>query len=115
MLKPSLKHLSNIAVPYISTVWYELGYQLLPDGYISKLKEIQETTPSDPQKCCSKMMEYWLEVIPSASWYDLIQALKSPAVQLVSQSESIENKIKGIRIYIHICMYICIYNIFTND
>ena len=92
--KPTLADLQDILVPNVTDVWYNLGIELLPES-IPKLKGIEKTYPNDLERCCLEMLQYWLEVKPSATWKAVIQALRSSGLQRVRTSEVIERKING--------------------
>ena len=93
-LKPRIKDLQTIVVPHVAADWYGIGIALLNNKDVPKLKEIQVDYPSYSQKCCIKMLQYWLEVTPSATWNDLIETLSSK-LQLVAASEKIKRQLKG--------------------
>ena len=56
-------------------LWKDLGIELLGGGSNDDLNIIKNNN-SDVQDCCSKMFQLWLERQPTASWRQLIQALK---------------------------------------
>ena len=73
---PSLKQLHWFK-DYFSPQWFYLGVQLLPDcDDVHKLKGFEQNHPNDKDKCCSDMLEFWIQKYPSASWLDLIRALR---------------------------------------
>ena len=45
----------------------------------------------DHKTCCKEMFWYWLRSNPNASWYHLIECLKSSAVELHALAADIEN------------------------
>jgi len=57
-------------------VWRDLGIELLGQNEISQLDVIKVNNGSDVTKCCSGMLALWLQRQPSASWSQLIGALK---------------------------------------
>ena len=93
--KPTLADLQRIVVPNAADTWFKLGVELLPESSIPKLNGIDKTYPKDPERCCLEMLLYWLEVKPSTTWEAVIQALRSPGLQLVKTSEEVEKKIYG--------------------
>ena len=73
--------------------WYELGIQLLNEGQESRLDSIKSDNGSDSKKCCIQMFWYWLESHPEATWQDLLESLRSPALELHNTAATIEAKI----------------------
>ena len=60
----------------ISPHWFYVGIQLLEDSYVFNLKIIEEDHPNDVEKCCHKMLQYWLKVDDEANWNKLIYSLE---------------------------------------
>lgn len=50
---------------------------------------------SDYITCCKELFWYWLRSDPHASWYKLVQCLKSPAVELHTLAANIEMSFTG--------------------
>ena len=73
-------------------VWKDIGVELLGGESKDALNVIECNNPSDVTKCCSKMFDLWLDRQPSASWRQLIQALKQ--VQLDRLANQFESKLK---------------------
>ena len=92
MSKPTLKDLQAIVVPKVAAKWNELGIALLCDS--PKLEEIHNDY-QNCRRCCLEMIRYWLEITPSATWGGLLQALRSPDLELINNAEEIEREIKG--------------------
>ena len=103
--KPILKDLQKIVVPKVTAKWYELGIALLPNSCIAKLDEICENYSNNCQKCCLMMIHHWLKTTPSATWSDILLALRSSALELTENAEKIEMEIKG-----YLIMYLILYN-----
>jgi len=57
-------------------VWRDLGIELLGQDGISQLDVIKVNNGNDVTKCCSEMLTLWRQRQPSASWNQLIEALK---------------------------------------
>ena len=57
-------------------VWRDLGIELLGQDGISQLDVIKVNNGNDVTKCCSEMLALWRQRQPSASWNQLIEALK---------------------------------------
>ena len=80
--KPTIKVLqSSKIISAIGTKWYELGIALLDDDKAEQL-EIIEGNNSEITRRCTAMLKYWLETHSNATWNDLVEALKSPGVEL---------------------------------
>ncbi|XP_065907962.1 uncharacterized protein [Dysidea avara] len=79
---PTLKLLNRLVKKSVSSKWYDLGIELLDDDDCGKLDEIQSNNPKDKQ--------------PSASWNQLIQALRQPSIELDGLANEIEQKLKSI-------------------
>jgi len=57
-------------------VWRDLGIELLGQGEISQLDVIKVNNGNDVTKCCSEILALWRQRQPSASWSQLIEALR---------------------------------------
>ena len=80
-----------------------------------------EKSYSDLRDCCREMLQLWLQINTDASWEQLIDALKSPAIQLPNIAENIEQNLtasgmwlivltrKEMYTYMFYCIYICNY------
>ena len=90
--KPTKKKILDLVVPHVSPKWYELGVTLLKEEQESQLDVIQSNYSNDNKTCCREMFWYWLRSDPDANWYQLIECLKSPAVELYTLAAEIEKK-----------------------
>ena len=61
----------------------------------SELRLIQATHGNDVKKCCLHMLQYWMATHPEATWYHLIDKLKSPGVDLVAVAVEIQKNFTG--------------------
>jgi len=93
--KPTKKKILNIVVPEVVTHWYELGVDLLSEGEDKQLDVLQSNFSNNDEKCCAEMFWYWMRTDPNASWYKLVQSLKSKAVRLTSVAADIEKMFDG--------------------
>ena len=91
-LRPSKKKILDI-VNYVAPHWYELGIRLLNEGQESRLDSIKSDIGPDSKKCCIEMFWYWLESHPEATWQDLLESLRSQALELHNTAATIEAKI----------------------
>ena len=93
--KPSIKVLQHSEViSAIGPKWYELGIGLLDDNQLKKLKAIKIDN-SEVTRCCIEMLIYWLESHPTATYQDLVKALKTPGVELNNVATTVENLFPG--------------------
>ena len=76
--RPEISELHKHVKKEVSTRWYDLGVQLLGHDreHVNQLKIIKYNNPSDSEKCCVELFEYWLQVDTTASWNKLITALR---------------------------------------
>ena len=112
--KPTVKGLQTIKI-FIDAApkWYELGVELLDEDQIKQLNNI-ENDHSESTICCRKMLMYWLDSHPYATWYDLVEALKSPSVELKNVASTVETFI-GLFIEHELCtMYVTLLHTLTN-
>jgi len=94
-MKPLHRDLLNVLIPKAADKWHELGIQLLDQLHVSRLDQISADYPKNVQKCCYEMLRYWLQVDTEATWYKIIQALKSPGVLLSVAAAEVEQELKG--------------------
>ena len=81
-------------VPHVTPKWYELGVELLSEEQESQLDIIQSNY-NDNKTCCREMFWYWLRSNPDANWHQLVECLKSPAVELHTLAADIETMYTG--------------------
>ena len=70
--------------------WHDLGIELLDFNDVGELNVIEAEHPSDLSRCCTKMFELWLKKQPTASWNQLIEALRQPGIELGTLASKIE-------------------------
>ena len=51
---------------------------------------IKSNHKDDKGECCRQMFWYWLETTPNATWQQLLDSLKSPAIRLDTIAANIE-------------------------
>ena len=105
--KPSKKKLLDHVVTYVSPQWYVLGVKLFKEDQESHLDIIELDHVGDNKKCCIDMFWYWLNTNTSATWQQLIEALRSPAVELPVVAANLEEMLRGM-IAFHTNMFITI-------
>ena len=74
----------------IGTKWHDLGIELLDSSDVEELDTIEAEYPTDHKKCCTKMFSLWLRKQPTASWNQLIDALRQPGIELSTLAANIE-------------------------
>ena len=77
--------------------WYDVGLELLEPEDESKLDEIQTDKGGNVNECCGVMLYLWLQKQPYATWNQLIDALRSPGVELFDVASKIEEMLNGMR------------------
>ena len=71
--------------------WHDLGIELLDsDSSIDELDRIEAEHTSELNRCCKKMFQLWLKNQPSATWNQLIEALRQPDIELHALATKIE-------------------------
>ena len=79
--RPSLRQLQKLGIIMsVATKWYDLGLELLDDNQAKQLDNIKANSP-DVTKCCRDMFKYWLNSHPTASWYELVDALRATGIE----------------------------------
>ena len=90
--------------------WRDLGVVLMGQDALTDLNIIRVDYPNDVKQCCSRMFTEWRQRIPTASWKQLIEALKevdltqlaSELEELLIQDSKISQELKGIK-WLRIC------------
>ena len=93
--KPTKEKLLDHVVPHVTLRWYDLGVKLLKEEQELQLDVIEGNYADDKKECCKKMFWYWISTNTDASWQKLIEALRSPAVELPVVAADIEKMITG--------------------
>ena len=75
-------------IPNVGHRWRNLGVELLG------VDEAERLTGGN-QKRCSEILRIWLDRNPNADWYQLVEALDSPRVQLSDVAGEIRNMFTG--------------------
>jgi len=73
--RPSLAELVEVITPHYAAQWRRIGILLHITG--GTLDAIEQQYPTNPNWCCDKMLETWIETDESASWNTLIIAINS--------------------------------------
>ena len=81
---PSLKFFNRYVRGPVGIKWYDLGIELLDSDNTEELDKIKAQYSSNLNECCTMMFQLWLSKQPTASWNQLIDALRQPSIELVS-------------------------------
>lgn len=82
-------------IPYVIPQWYLLGLKLLEEEQEPYLDVIKLNHPGDNKTCCTETFWYWLNSNDNATWQQLIDALRSPAIGLCSVATELKEMLKG--------------------
>ena len=69
--------------------WYELGIELLDEDQLTQL-EIIKTNNIEVTRRCAEMFLCWLRTHSTATWQNLVDALKAPGVELNDVAATVE-------------------------
>ena len=69
--------------------WHDLGIELLDYNDVGELNTIEAEHSSVLNKC-TKMFDLWLKKQPTASWNQLIEALRQPGIEMGTLASKIE-------------------------
>ena len=86
---PTPKQLQNILKPDTSGLaarWHDLGKELLTNDTVGTLDVIMADHRNDVSACCNKMFAKWLEFQPSATWSQLIAALRNIGMKTAAEN-----------------------------
>ena len=86
--RPALKLLNK----HVSSKWHDLGLELLEQEDEETLNQIKSDNPKDVNECCKEMFQLWLRKCSTATWHQLIQALRE--VDLNSLATKIERMLR---------------------
>jgi len=86
---PSLKYLNRYVKKQVGSKWHDLGVELLEADDVATLDAIRsERLPDD--SACTRMFTFWLNKQPTATWNQLIEALRQPGIELNDLATKIE-------------------------
>ena len=91
--RPLLKDLYDHVVIKVADKWRDLGVQLLGPDHQGMLNVIAADHPHDVTNRCKGVLEKWLDTNMNATWNELIEALRSPGIQLNYLAGQIEQMI----------------------
>ena len=93
--RPTKRKLLDHVIPYVTPRWYVLGLKLLREEQESQLDVIMLNHAGDNQMCCKEMFWYWLRANTDTTWVQLIEALRSPIVELPVVAANLEKMLTG--------------------
>ena len=92
--RPALKLLNKHVRKHLPSVkWHDLGLELLEQEDEETLNQIKANYPNDVSECCKEMFQLWLSKCATATWNQLIQALRE--VDLNNLATTIEGMLKN--------------------
>ena len=73
--------------------WYDLGLTLMGEGSRNSL-DVISIDKRNTFQCCDAMFGLWLQRVPSASWAQLIEALKE--ISMDNIATDLDNRLQGM-------------------
>ena len=92
--RPSKKKILEHVVARVAPHWYDLGITLLDEDQESHL-DVMKSNYADKTECCKEMFWHWLSTNTDATWKQLTEALRSPAVKLTVVAADLEKILTG--------------------
>jgi len=92
--RPARKYLKDVRSLFAKH-WYDVGLELLDPEDENQLDTIGASKGGNLNDCCGDMLHLWLKKQPNATWNQLIEALKSPGIELYDVAAKIEGMLKG--------------------
>jgi len=87
---PSLKYLNRYVRGQVGSKWHDLGVELLETDDVATLDAIRSEHLPDDDTRCTRMFTIWLNKQPTATWNQLIEALRQPGIGLNVLATNIE-------------------------
>lgn len=100
-----MKNLVTIVVPRIAAEWNTVAYYM--DFEIAEIKTIREKCREDPEKCCTELLERWLQMKSDRNWATLLSVFKQVR-NLTAVTEQIENDLKDLQLYVNAFFMACL-------
>ena len=104
--RPMLCDLNTFVVPFVGSKWYNLGIQLLDSKSEATLRHWKTENHKNVDEICTKMFALWLTTSITATWNDVINALKSRLVRLFNLAWNVEEKLDNRVSIIYVVTYI---------
>ena len=86
--RPALNLLNKYVIEDVSFKWHNLGLELLEQEDEETLNVIKMNYANDVNECCKEMFKLWLRKCRTATWDQLIQALRK--INLNNMAAAIE-------------------------
>ena len=74
----------------IADKWYDIGLELLEQKDEEAVNVVKKNNAGNISECCMEMLELWLKRQPTATWNQLIKAIKAPGIELNNAASRIE-------------------------
>ena len=74
----------------ICTKWHDVGVELLEQKDEQAMNIIKANNAGNVSECCAEMLQLWLHRQPKATWSQLIEALRSPGIELNDVASQLE-------------------------
>ena len=95
---PELAEVTRFVTPHYAAQWRTIGIQL--HIACGKLDAIEQEYPTNPDWCCNKMLEKWLEGNENASWQQLFTTIIS-----LNRTRALNKK--GLYLHVKSVIFIC--------
>ena len=90
--------------------WYQLGIHLGLEP--TQLRQIEERSPTEIERCKKDMIELWLRSKPGVSWKHIVTALREMGGE-VATAKWIEQKyVIETGVFLCVCICVCV-RVFT--
>ena len=93
---PTIQHLTKHVLPLVAIKWHDLGLELM-DACVEDEQLSAEIKKNyhNCNECCREMFKLWIDIhAASASWNQLIQALREPSLELTEVAVKIETMLQ---------------------
>jgi len=83
--RPEIPEVTNLVTPHYAAQWRRIGILLHITG--GTLDAIKQEYPTNPNLCCDKMLQTWIEKDEFASWRTLVTVITSLKTKQVPNVE----------------------------
>ena len=76
-------------------MWQDVGVELLDPDYEPEkmLHVIKTNNAGNVKECCGEMLRLWLDKHPTATWDQLLKALRAPGIELNDLASKVQRKL----------------------
>ena len=85
-----MRYLNRYVKGSVGLKWHDLGIELLDFDDVDELDKIKSQHSQGLDEECKAMFQLWLKKQPSASWNQLIEALRQPGIELKTLASKVE-------------------------